>query len=143
MNAVATKKDFEDLSEKEQEFILALITGGGTVREAAEKVGYDVMYAYQLRRKLAKPILQATKEYFALNAPKAAQRVVKAIDEAIPNSINLQAAFGLLDRVGINTKANEEEAPQQVIKANIFILPAKAEIQAIDAEYEEVNGNQE
>lgn len=118
--------DLVPLNEKEELFIEKLIENGGHLQNAAEAAGYHRAYAYQLRKKLGKHIIEATQDYFAVNALNAASRVVNSINDKMPNMTNLNAALALLDRVGITKKDLSDQST--TIKANIFILPAKQEI---------------
>lgn len=112
-----------DLTEQENRFIEELILNGGNIGQAAADAGYAKTYAYALRNRLSKYIIDATKDYFAIHAVKAANRVIESIDGTMPNAVSLNAALSLLDRVGISKK--DVEGDGQAVKANIFILPAK------------------
>ena len=128
--------DLVPLNDKEQSFVDALIANGGNLTQAAKTAGYHPAYSSTLRKRLTKHIIEATQDHFALHAPKAANRIIKAIDDEMPNNINVNAAIALLDRVGITKKdLTAEQGPK--IQANIFILPAKEQYQIIDAEYVE------
>jgi hypothetical protein len=111
-----------ELTEQETKFIEALILNGGNLGAAAESAGYARNYGYALRSRLSKHIIDATKDYFAVHAIKAANRVIESIDNQMPNAVNLNAALALLDRVGISKKDLDSS---ETIKANVFILPAK------------------
>lgn len=128
-----TPKELEDkLTEAEENFIELVLLNEGNVAKAARDIGITATHAYRLRKRLAKHIIQATHEYLAMHAPKAANRVIGSIDEELPNPTRLSAAFGLLDRVGVNQKDKQEEKP--VLKQNIFILPEKSKAIVLDAE---------
>lgn len=119
------------LNSQEEIFIDALLHNGGNIKKAGEVAGYADHYCYLLRKRLTKHIIEATQDYFAVNAPKAAHRVVESIDAEMPNANNLNAALALLDRVGIIKKdLTAEQGPK--IQANIFILPAKEQYTIID-----------
>ena len=113
----------EEQTHNENAFIEQLILNGGDIREAAAAAGFNEHYGYTLRRRLAKRIVEATHDYFAVHSIQAASRVVKSIDGEMPNSTQLTAALALLDRVGIIKKDTTLET--LAAKANIFILPAK------------------
>jgi len=127
-------KDLAPLSDHDQQFIDLLIENGGDVQRAAEELGHAGTYGYMLRKKLAKHITDATKQYLALHAPKAAKRVVDMMTAEMPNPTHLAAAKEILDRTGVKEK---EEVQQTVLKPNIFILPEKREIKVIDVIHEQ------
>lgn len=117
------------ISDHDQQFIDLLFENGGNAAEAARTLGHASTYGYLLKKKLAKHIAEATKQYLALHAPKAANRVVEMMTQEMPNPTHLAAAKEILDRSGVKEK---EETQQQVIRPNIFILPEKREIKVID-----------
>lgn len=125
------QKELVELDDRERKFIEILLENGGKLQKAAEEAGFHPGYAYKLRDRLSKAIIQAAQEHLALNSVKAAQKVIDSIDAEMPNPIHLQAATALLDRVGIIKKdPNAEQGT--TIKSNIFILPEKHEIPAIE-----------
>ncbi len=117
----------EELTQEQKDdlFIEYLIHNGGNIEEASELSGHHRKYGTQLRKRLAKRIIEAANDYIATNAVKAASRMIKSIDGEMPNSTNLAAALALLDRVGIIKK--DPTLENLAAKANIFILPAKDE----------------
>lgn len=125
------------LTAKENGFIEALLDSGGDLQEAAAKSGYSATYVYQLRDRLSKHIIEATKKYIAMNSLRAAVKMVNSIDSDAPLSpLQQAAAKDIMDRAGIK---HQEEVVVAAVKANIFILPDKQPIQAIETEYAEVN----
>lgn len=119
------------LTEKEQNFISALMENGGNLQDAAEAAGYNRRYVYELRKRLSREIAEAALHYMSLKSIRAAHHVVEVMEgtgeEEIPNLIRFQAAKDILDRCGVKY-IEPTEAPQQVVvRPNIFILPEKKE----------------
>lgn len=111
------------LTDREELFINILFETGGDARKAAELAGYaDVNYGYVLRKRLAKEIAAATKDYLTFSSPRAAHKLVSLMDEENPNPVHLNTLRDILDRTGVK---HIEEQIQPTIKANIFILPEK------------------
>jgi len=123
-------KDLVDLNEQERQFVELLFENQGNIKKSAEEAGFHPMYGYKLRDRLAKAITEAAQSYLAMNSMKAAVKLVDSIDDAMPNPIHVSAAQAVLDRVGIIKK--DPNDGQQVIKANIFILPEKRFAEMID-----------
>lgn len=119
-----------ELTTQEENFI-DLLLDGNSVSKAASTAGYSAVYGYTLKKKLSKFIVEAAQDYLALHAIKAAKHAVDVLEDDMPNPIKLQAAWGILDRVGVIKKDN---TPITTIKANIFILPEKRSIDYIDHE---------
>ena|SRR5690348_8148321 len=133
-------KELTVLSDREQVFIDNLLENGGNVRQAYLDAGYSPSGVnnnpYTLRKRLAKEIAQATQQYIALHAPKAAHKVISMMDEEMPNPVHLTAAKDILDRAGAKVP---DESSQVNVRANIFILPEKRlleEAKIIDIEAE-------
>jgi hypothetical protein len=138
---VQQKKKEEEvvLTDRELLFINTLIETGGSIKSAAEEAGYAPGYAYALRKRLSKFIAEAAQQYLAIHSVKAAKKVVDAMDEDIPNPVRLQAAQAVLDRAGVIKKdfTEKEQETGPVIRANIFILPEKRDLdEAVTIEHE-------
>jgi hypothetical protein len=112
------------LNDREEKFIQCLLEGKGN-DVAAREAGYTESYGYQLRKRLAKYIVDAAQDFLSIHAVKAAKHVVDTLDAEMPNPVKLQAAQSILDRVGVIKK---DSVPTTTIKANIFILPEKQQI---------------
>lgn len=115
------------LSEKQQTFLNALFgEADGDFRVAMDIAGYskNTMPSHLMQSEaMRKALLEYSKDYLALNAPKASIGIVNIIDE--PSQIGaqnkLKAAEAVLDRAGIGkTEKHEVE-----VKSGLFILPAK------------------
>ena len=132
-----TKKD---LTLKQQSFLDNLIECGGNPKRAAEIAGYAPGSYTTVVKALKSEILDLTEGILAMNAPKAAVKLVEVLesDEPIPQAnIRLQAAQTLLDRVGV---AKKERLDVKVeTPSGLFILPAKAPTIIEDVEYEETD----
>jgi len=125
------------LTTKQEAFLQYLIECDGDTKMAAELAGYSPQSRYAVVKALKSEILDLTEGMLALNAPKAASKMINLLDadEAIPQAnIKLQAAQTILDRVGVS---KSERLDVKVETPNgIFILPAKKET-VIEADYEE------
>lgn len=128
-------KDVAPLTDKQQMFVDALVSNGGKVKEAAEVAGIHWQYGYTLKKELARHIAEAAQAYLSLHAVKAVQKVIETMDAEMPNPVQLNAANSILDRAGVKAVQEEEKA---TIKANIFILPEKRAIEAIETTFEEI-----
>ena len=130
-----TKKE---LTTKQQDFLDNLIACGGNAQQDAEVAGYAPGSYTSVVKSLKSQILDLAEGVLAVNAPKAAMKLIQVMDsdEPIPQAnMRLQAAQTLLDRVGIGKKERLDvkvETP-----SGLFILPAKAPTIIEDAEYEE------
>jgi phage terminase small subunit len=132
-----TKKD---LTLKQQSFLDNLIECGGNAKRAAELAGYAPGSYTTVVKALKSEILDLTEGILALNAPKAAVKLVEVLDsdEPIPQAnIRLQAAQTLLDRVGVAKKERLDVKIEN--PSGLFILPAKKTTIIEDAEYEETD----
>jgi len=128
----------KELTTKQQDFLDNLIACGGNAQQAAEVAGYAPGSYTSVVKALKSEILDLTEGVLAVNAPKAAMKLIQVMDsdEPIPQAnMRLQAAQTLLDRVGIGKKERLDvkvETP-----SGLFILPAKVPTIIEDAEYEE------
>ena len=135
MYYMETKKE---LTTKQQDFLDNLIACNGNARQAAEVAGYAPGSYTSVVKALKSEILDLAEGVLAVNAPKAAIKLIQVMDsdEPIPQAnMRLQAEQTLLDRVGIGKKERLDvkvETP-----SGLFILPAKAPTIIEDAEYEE------
>jgi hypothetical protein len=123
-------KELAELNEQEAKFVELLFENKGNIHKAAEEAGFNPHYGYKLRVRLAKAITEAAEQYLSVNSMKAAVKLVDSIDNPMPNPVNVSAAAAVLDRVGIIKK--DPRDGQQVIKANIFILPEKRFAEVLD-----------
>ena len=137
MYNMETKKE---LTVKQQDFLDNLIACGGNARQAAELAGYAAGSYTAVVKALKSEILDLAEGVLAVNAPKAALKLVQVMesDEPIPQAnIRVQAAQTLLDRVGV---AKKERLDVKVeTPSGLFILPAKAPTIIEDVEYEETD----
>lgn len=117
------------LTPNQQNFIDMLIACDGNVAEAAREVGISDTYGYVLKNKLAKHIAEAAQQYLASHAISSAKKLIEMQDKEMPNPVHLNAINSVLDRAGVKYVSEEDKGP--TIKANIFILPEKREIEPI------------
>lgn len=127
----------KSLTTKQESFLDLLMQCDGDAKKAAELAGYSNNSHYAVVKALKSEILDLAEGMLALNAPKAAAKMINILDsdEPIPQAnIKLQAAQTILDRVGVS---KSERLDIKVETPNgIFILPAKKQT-IIDAEYHE------
>ena len=128
------KKNSKQLTEKQQKFLDCLIETNGNPKEAAEMAGYSGNH-YQVVKSLKNEIIDLATDVLAHSAPKAAFKLVDIMqtDRPIPQIANkLQAAQTILDRVGVTKKERLEV--NHNTSGGVFILPAKNDVNIIDAE---------
>jgi len=113
------------LTEMQQKFLDVLFDeAAGDVARARALAGYSEGYNTSLIvSSLKDEILDATQNYMARNAPKAAVAIVSGVDD--PTQLGLRdkmsAAKELLDRTGlVKTEKVQVEA-----KGGVMLLPAK------------------
>jgi hypothetical protein len=115
----------KELTEQQKKFLEVLFAeaGGDPVR-AKLLAGYSQGYSTKmLMAGLKEEVLEATKLYIAMNAPKAAMAVIGGIDDPTQLGIKekLNAAKDLLDRAGlIKTEKIEVSGG-----GGVMLLPAK------------------
>ena len=116
----------KQLNDREKAFIELLFHEdiGGNATKAKVAAGYSSDYATStLVKRLEEEIIEATKQFFSQNAPKAAMKLVGVMDDPaqIGTKEILASAKDLLDRAGL-AKTEKME-----IKAagGLFILPPK------------------
>jgi hypothetical protein len=128
----------KQLTTKQQAFLDNLTTCGGDVKHAAELAGYAEGTHYTVVKALKSEILDIATNILALNAPKAASKLIQIMDspEPIPQAnMRIQAAQQILDRVGLG---KTERLDVNVSSGGgLFVIPAKKEV-VIDGEYTEV-----
>ena len=115
----------KELTEKQKKFIDALFGEAmGDHRLAMDIAGYSPNTTWRdVTANLNEEILQASKEYLSMHAPKAAVAMVSGVDDPTQLGIRdkLAASKELLDRVGlIKTEKVQVEA-----SGGVMILPPK------------------
>jgi len=115
------------LTEKQQTFLNVLFDeAAGDVTRAKKLAGYsDGSSTSEVIRSLKDEIAEATKEYLARVAPRAAFSMANALNDPTELGIRdkMTAAKDLLDRTGYaKTEKMEVTAP-----SGLFILPPKNE----------------
>ena len=114
-----------ELSTKQQTFLQVLFgEANGDYTTAKTLAGYsDTTSAIGVVRTLKDEVLELTREYLAMNGPRAARSMVDVLNNPseLGNQHRLNAAKELLDRVGIHkTDKVEVTAP-----SGIMLLPPK------------------
>ncbi len=127
----------KQLTTKQQAFLDNLPACRGDTKAAAELAGYAEGTHYAVVKALKSEILDMATNIMALNAPKAASKLVEIMDSAEPvpqANMRIQAAQQLLDRVGLG---KTERLDVNVNSGGgLFVIPAKKEV-IIDGEYTE------
>lgn len=117
----------DTMTEKQLAFVDALFDEDiqGNTKEAKLKAGYSPNTSLVYSAKMKDAIIDRAKTYLAMNAPKAAHRMVGVLDNPteLGNDKLLEASKQILDRVGI-TKIEQMEVMNTTPNA-ILILPAK------------------
>ena len=129
----------KELTTRQQAFLDSLIPCGGDPKKAAEMAGYATGSYPMVVKALKSEILELTTNILALNAPRAAHKIVDMVDSDRPipqANIKLQAAQTLLDRVGISKTDRLEIDVKDT--GGLFILPAKRKSEIVDGDYEEL-----
>ena len=127
----------KQLTIRQQAFLDNLPACGGDTKAAAELAGYAEGTHYAVVKALKTEILDIATNIMALNAPKAASKLIQIMDspEPIPQAnMRIQAAQQILDRVGLG---KTERLDVNVNSGGgLFVIPAKKEV-IIDGEYTE------
>ena len=122
----------KQLTEKQQAFISVLFgEARGDLYAAKRLAGYsDNTLLSEITSGIKDEIIEATKNFMAHNAPKAAYAIISGIDDPTELGIRdkLNAAKDLLDRSGIV----KSEKMQVESSGGVFILPPKAVIEDDD-----------
>ena len=114
-----------ELTTKQQTFLTVLFDEAeGDYTRAKQIAGYsEGTSSSEVIRSLKDEVLELTKEYLAMNAPRAARAMISVLDRPseLGNQHKLSAAKELLDRIGIHkTDKVEVTAP-----SGIMLLPPK------------------
>ena len=133
----------KELTPQQKIFLEALFgEAEGNFREAMRAAGYsDMTTRKEIITTLGDEIVQMASGYLALNAPKAAVKLVGVLDNPDkPGNPNLlKAAAEILNRVGVARSAGDVNL--KVPSGGLVILPAKGSFDknnsAEDAETEE------
>ncbi len=125
----------KQLTTRQQAFLDNLPACGGDTKAAAELAGYAEGTHYAVVKALKTEILDIATNIMALNAPKAASKLIQIMDspEPVPQaSMRIQAAQQILDRVGLG---KTERLDVNVNSGGgLFVIPAKKEV-IIDGVY--------
>ena len=114
-----------ELTTKQETFLQVLFDEAeGDYMRAKQIAGYSEKTSpSEVLRSMKDEVLELTKEYLAMNAPRAARAMVSVLDRPseLGNQRRLSAAKDLLDRIGIHkTDKVELTAP-----TGIMLLPPK------------------
>tara|TARA_R100000655_G_scaffold12739_2_gene29152 strand:+ start:258 stop:638 length:381 start_codon:yes stop_codon:yes gene_type:complete len=122
----------KQLTEKQKKFIDALFGEAmGNHRLAMDIAGYSSNTTWRdVTANLNEEILQASKEYLSMHAPKAAVAITGIIDDPteLGNRDKLTAAKDVLDRAGVV----KQEKIEVNTPSGLFILPSKKEEEEVD-----------
>ena len=124
---LTTKKQNNELSEKQKQFLCALFgEAEGNPREAAKVAGYSPTSYPKVVQGLKDEIIERAESVLAAHSPQAALGISRALtdDGSIPGAnIRMEAAKQILDRVGLVKK--EKIDVNAKVAHGIFILPPK------------------
>ena len=114
-----------ELTAKHQTFLQVLFgEAEGDYRTAKTLAGYsDTTNGLDIVRTLKDEVLELTREYLAMNGPRAARAMINVLERPseLGNQHRLNAAKELLDRVGIH-KTDKVEV---TTPSGIMLLPPK------------------
>ena len=129
INLLAQQQKKRELTPQQRMFLDNLFENGGNVSEAAVSAGYSRGSVSWLRSSLADEIIEKTKNILAVNALKAANRLISTVDNPVPDrgdDLRLRAAESLLNRVGV---AKQEQINHNVQAVHgVVLLPPKKEV---------------
>jgi len=113
------------LTEKQQKFLDVLFSqAGGDMSKAIKLAGYaEHTTPSQIVKALKEEILEATQEFMASNAPKAAMAIASGIDDPVQLGLRdkMVAAKEMLDRTGlVKTEKMQVEAT-----GGVMLMPPK------------------
>lgn len=121
---MAKKRELTPLQEA---FLDALFgEAQGNHRQAMRIAGYaDSVPTRQVMESLKDEIVELSKSFLALHAPKAAAKMISILDDpsAAGASNTIKAAQQILDRAG--AKAPDEGNTLKIPSGGLFIMPAK------------------
>jgi len=119
-----------NLTEKQENFLIALFSNGGNISAALKKAEYSQHSRKDVLASLKEEIAERTKLMLNGAAVKAADNIVNTmnieLDNGIPTNrleLKYRAAGDILDRVGI-TKRQQMDISGE-IKHGIVLLPGK------------------
>jgi hypothetical protein len=114
-----------ELTAKQQTFLQVLFgEAEGDYRTAKTLAGYsDTTNGLDIVRTLKDEVLELTREYLAMNGPRAARAMINVLERPseLGNQHRLNAAKELLDRIGIH-KTDKVEV---TTPSGIMLLPPK------------------
>ncbi len=128
----------KELTPQQKVFLEALFgEAEGNFRDAMRAAGYsDMTTRKEIITTLGDEIVQMASGYLALNAPKAAVKLVGVLDSPDkPGNPNLlKAAAEILNRVGVQKAAGDVNL--KVPSGGLVILPAKGSFDKTDSDAE-------
>lgn len=103
-----TKRQFPNLTEKQEQFVLAYVANGGKRQAAAKAAGYAQASAHvEANRLLQKPdiiqaVVRAAQMALGALAPEAVATIAKLSVRAKSEHVKLAASQDVLDRLGMS-----------------------------------------
>ena len=114
-----------ELTTKQQTFLQVLFDeADGDYIKAKQLAGYSTTTtAAEVLRSVKEEVVELTKEYLAMNAPRAARAMINVLERPseLGNQHRLNAAKELLDRIGIHKTDRVEVSSTN----GIMLLPPK------------------
>jgi hypothetical protein len=120
-------KKLRVLTDKQTGFLDALLgEAQGNYRQAMRIAGYsDSVPIREVTTSLKDEIVEQAKNYLAMNAPRAAMRLVEVMEDGSQAGAGnvMKAAQQVLDRAG--ARAPEENSQLRIPSGGMFIMPMK------------------
>lgn len=133
-----------ELTPKQDLFLAYLFNDpecAGDVKLAAKKAGYESpQEQYRVSRALKNEILERSQMVLAMQAPKAASKLINMMDEdgSTPKGeLRLKAIESTLDRVGVAKKQEIDITGSDGVGSAIFFIPQKQAEQPVQEEDQE------
>ena len=120
-----------ELTTKQQTFLQVLFDeADGDYIKAKQIAGYSTTTtAAEVLRSVKEEVVELTKEYLAMNAPRAARAMISVLERPseLGNQHRLNAAKELLDRIGIH----KTDKVELTATNGIMLLPPKDTVHGV------------
>ena len=129
------QKKNRTLTDKQTEFLNALVSNKGDVNSALSEAGYHPLSRSRVIMSLRDEIVGVTRSHLIGSSVKAATRIVEGLDAdgTLPSShmdTRMKAAGDVLDRIGVSRKQEIEHTGE--VTHGIILLPAKQPMKHIN-----------
>jgi phage terminase small subunit len=126
LNLLPNRQSKRELTPQQESFLDHLFKNGGNITDAALQAGYSQGSVGWLKVSLAEEIVEKTKSLLSMGALKAANQVIRTIDNPTPergDELRLKAAETLLNRVGLGRQETMNHNVQAI--HGVVLLPPK------------------